>query len=161
MYRLSGAVRRAERCIHWRSLLGDAASTQAQQAAPAAFAEASRQGAASLVRSVATRCSRAHSTHAAGAEQSAVVCACVLERLPIVLPPQPAWELEYQARDCWRRSHAVALTAFARCGRECPRRTTEPAWDVRAGVALREDARNLQDVPEGMRRAEAPAQRSS
>jgi hypothetical protein len=98
MYRLSGAVRRAERCIHWRSLLGDAASTQAQQAAPAAFAEASRQGAASLVRSMATRCSRAHSTHAAGAEQSAVVCACVLERLPIVLPPQPAWELEYQAR---------------------------------------------------------------
>ena len=35
----------------------------------------------------------------ADAAVSRVVAACVVERLPIVLPTEPSWEAEYQARD--------------------------------------------------------------
>ena len=42
-----------------------------------------------------------HIASVAAHEHSGVVCACVLERLPIVLPPQPAWEAEYQVH--WTR----------------------------------------------------------
>ena len=42
---------------------------------------------------------------------SRVVAACVVERLPIVLPTDPSWETEYQARD----GDASLLLRLARC----------------------------------------------
>ena len=51
---------------------------------------------------------------------AALVCACVLERLPIVMPAQPAWETEYQA--CTLR-HALfpsaARSVLADAARRC------------------------------------------
>ena len=69
---------------------------------------------------------------AAATAPSAVVCACVLERLPIVMPPRPAWETEYQVRAPAARAAAprgsrllTQLVAWRRSGgtRSCARRS--------------------------------------
>ena len=67
---------------------------------------------------------------------SRVVAACVVERLPIVLPTDPSWETEYQARD----------------GDACCCCSASPGADADgppAGVELQEAPAILQDPARG------------
>jgi hypothetical protein len=95
MHRLSRPLQRVQSVGGWRALLAAADD--------AACSRACGQGDARLAAADARfgvrRGARAHSGAPLAAE-AGVVCACVLERLPIVVPPQPAWEVEFQARGC-------------------------------------------------------------
>ena len=90
MLRASSAARFLRRALSCTSppLLRDAAG----QEMLSCWGEASieRLGAISALRTAPRRLGTT--------APSAVVCACVLERLPIVMPPRPAWETEYQVR---------------------------------------------------------------
>ena len=85
-------LRRAQGCA--LPLLSDAAAAHGARSA-AERSSAAGLGADSALQSWRTAHRR---LSAAATTPAAVVCACVLERLPIVLPPQPAWETEYQVR---------------------------------------------------------------
>jgi len=72
---------------------------------------------------------RSRSASGAAGDHPALVCACILERLPIVMPPPPAWETEYEV--CFlRHPQPPLLTVFA-------------------GLAIREEACDLQGVSAG------------
>jgi hypothetical protein len=111
MQRLSGALRRAERIISWRAALSGAGNTP--RAAGIAAPDDLHGRVAGAVLASAARSSSSSST-AAALEHRNVVCACVLERLPIVLPQQPAWEAEYQARCTVQRACGSASQLQAR-----------------------------------------------
>jgi hypothetical protein len=110
MQRLSGALRRAERIISWRAALSGAGN------APIAAPDDVHGRIAGAVLASAARSSSSSSSSstAAALEHRNVVCACVLERLPIVLPQQPAWEAEYQARCTVQRACGGASQLQAR-----------------------------------------------
>ena len=108
-------LRRAQGCA--LPLLSDAAAAHGARSA-AERSSAAGLGADSALQSWRTAHRR---LSAAATTPAAVVCACVLERLPIVLPPQPAWETEYQVRvlsaalaspprvaGAWLKVHAVS-----------------------------------------------------
>ena len=126
MLRAASAAQVLRRALSRTSpLLRDAAA----QGTPSGWVVASsveRLGVLSALRAAPRRLS------AAATAPSAVVCACVLERLPIVMPPRPAWETEYQVRAPAARAAAprgsrllTQLVAWRRSGgtRSCARRS--------------------------------------
>ena len=135
MLRAASAAQVLRRTLSCTSppLLRDAAV----QGAASGWVEASsveRLGVFSALRAAPRRLS------AAATAPAAVVCACVLERLPIVMPPRPAWETEYQVRDQLRHPRGTPRGTRA----ACLHRVLHGA-----GVAVREAARDVQGVSKG------------
>lgn len=113
MLRVSSRLLRSARSCGSPLLHDAAAASGARIAAEVSPVEQPNANHALLWRRTSQR-----SLSSAAKAPAAVVCACLLERLPIVMPPQPAWETEYQARSqlpaCLqqRRQAPVALSSL-------------------------------------------------